>query len=73
MPPKKQTFGLVPIFKKKFTSPNPLKKAPLEKGGITPSSPPHPKKTHLKKKKKKKLTPHPPFLKLHLQLVILLI
>jgi len=73
MPPKKQTFGLVPIFKKKFTSPNPLNKAPLEKGGITPSSPPHPEK-NLFGKEKKKINTSSPFFKAPLtKLVILLI
>jgi hypothetical protein len=36
---------------KKITSPNPFKKTPpLERGGITSSSPPYPTKTFLKKK-----------------------
>jgi hypothetical protein len=61
MPPKKQPFGLVPIPKKIHLSQSLKKKPPLEKGGITPSSLPHPKKTLLKKKK----NPNPlsPFLK----------
>ncbi len=49
MPSKKQTFGLVPI-PKNFTSPNPFKKKPpLERGGITSSSPLHPKKPFWKR------------------------
>jgi hypothetical protein len=51
MPPKKQPFGLVPI-PKKFSYPNPLKETPFERGGITSSSPLHPKKPLLKKRKK---------------------
>jgi hypothetical protein len=52
MPPKKQPFELVPIPKKIHLSQSLEKKPPLERGGIGPWSPPHPKKTLLKKKKK---------------------
>jgi hypothetical protein len=51
---------------KKFTYPNLLKKTSF---GKTPSSLPHPKNPF--EKEKEILTPHPLFLKLHLQLVIL--
>jgi len=61
MPSKKQPFGLVPIPKKIHLSQSLKKKPPLEKGGITPSSLPHPKKTLLKKKKNP--NPSSPFLK----------
>jgi len=37
MPPKKQTFGLIPIPNKIHLSQS-LKKIPLERGGIDPSS-----------------------------------
>jgi len=59
-----------PHPKKNSPVPIPLKKPLLERGGITPSSPLHPKKTFLKKKRKI-LTPPSLFLKLHLQLVII--
>jgi hypothetical protein len=49
---KNKPLGLSPS-QIKFTSPNPLRKTPLERGGIDPSHPsPHPKKTLLKKFKK---------------------
>ncbi len=70
MPPMKQPFDLVPIPKKRSPIPVPLKKPPLERGGVTPSSPPHPKKTP-SEKEKIILAPFPLFLKLHLRLVIL--
>jgi len=44
MPPKKQPFELVLIPKKTHFSNPYKKKPPLERGGIIPSSPPHPKK-----------------------------
>jgi len=50
MPPKKQTLGLVPIPNKIHFSQS-LKKKLLERGGIDPSSPTHPKRTLLEKKK----------------------
>jgi hypothetical protein len=49
--PRNKPLGLIPI-PKKFTSPNPLKKPPLGRGGIAPSSPSHPTKTLLEKKRK---------------------
>jgi len=52
MPHKKQPFRLIPIPQKIHISQSLLKTPPLEKGGITPSPPLHPKKTLLKKKKK---------------------
>jgi hypothetical protein len=70
MPLKKQTFVLIPIPKKNPLFQSLKKKPPLERGGITPSSPLHPKKNRFEKDLKKK-TPFPLFLKLHLQLVIL--
>jgi len=56
MPPKKQTFGFVPIPKtihlfQSLKNP-PLKKTSLEGGGITPSSHTHPNKPFLKRKKR---------------------
>jgi hypothetical protein len=69
MPPKKQTLGLVPIQNKIHFSQS-LKKTPLERGGIYPSSPLH-QKQYPFGKEKKFLTPCPIFLKLHLQLKIL--
>jgi hypothetical protein len=50
MPPKKQTLGLIPIPNKIHLSQSLKRKTPLEKGGINPSSFPHPKETLLKKK-----------------------
>jgi len=49
MPPKKQTFGLIPIPKKIHPAQFLKKKLPLERGGFIPSSPSYPKKTPFKK------------------------
>jgi hypothetical protein len=51
MPPRKETRGLVPILNKIHLSQSLKRKTPLERGGIDPSSFPHPKETLLKKKK----------------------
>jgi hypothetical protein len=54
------TFWVSPHTKNNSPIHIPLKKPPLERDGITPSSPPHPKKTLLKKKKNP--NPFSPFL-----------
>jgi hypothetical protein len=72
MPPKKQTFGLVTI-RKKITFLNPLRKTSFWKGVELPHLPLLTQKKPFWKRKRKLLTPCPLFLKLHLQLVILLI
>jgi hypothetical protein len=63
MPPKKQTFGFVPIQKNIYLSQS-LKKTSFEKGWNYPILPSSPKKYPFEKEKKTFLTPHPPlFLK----------
>ncbi len=57
MPPKKQTFGLDPIPKKIHLSQSLKKNPPFERGGITPSSPFHPKKNPFGKKNPNPLSP----------------
>jgi hypothetical protein len=71
MSPKKQTLWVSPHPKNNFTSSNPLKKPLLERVGIThPILPSSPKKNPFEKKKK---IPNPlsPFLKFHLQLIVI--
>jgi len=69
MPPKKQTFGLLPLRKKIHLSQS-FKKNLFWKGMEFPVLPSLPKKNPFGKIKIKK-TPHPLFLKPHLQVVIL--
>ncbi len=69
MPPKKQTFGLVPIPNKIHLSQS-LKKQFLSKG-VELIHPPFLTQKNPFEKEKKFLIPRPLFLKLHLQLVIL--
>jgi hypothetical protein len=71
MPPKKQPLRIIPIPPKKSPLPIPPRKTPLGRDQITHVLPFSPKKNPLWKIKENFLTPHPLFLKLHFQLIIL--